>query len=50
MKDEIKLVIVLSLNTILFVSSVADLISTETQIVSTVILLIMYYCWLAIDD
>ena len=46
----IKLIIVLFLNIVLFVASVADLITTETQIVSTVILSIMYYCALFIDD
>ena len=45
-----KLIIVLFLNIVLFVASVADLITTETQIVSTVILSIMYYCALFIDD
>ena len=46
----IKLIIVLFLNIVLFVASVAELISTETQVVSTVILIIMYYCALFIDD
>ena len=46
----IKLIIVLFLNIVLFVASVADLITTETQIVSTVILSIMYYCGLFIKD
>ena len=46
----IKLIIVLFLNIVLFVASVADLITTETQIVSTVILSIMHYCALFIDD
>ena len=46
----IKLIIVLFLNIVLFVASVAELITTETQIVSTVILSIMYYCALFIDD
>ena len=45
-----KLIIAISLNTILFVASAANLITTETQIVSTVILSIMYYCALFIDD
>ena len=45
-----KLIIVLFLNIVLFVASVAELITTETQIVSTVILSIMYYCALFIDD
>ena len=46
----IKLIIVMSLNVMLFVASVAELITTETQGVSTVILIIMYYCRLFIDD
>ena len=45
-----KSIIAISLNTILFVASVAELITTETQVVSTVILIIMYYCGLFIDD
>ena len=45
-----KLIIVMFLNVMLFVASVAELISTETQIVSTVILIITYYCGLYIDD
>ena len=46
----IKLIIAISLNTMLFVASVADLITTETQVVSTVILIIMSYCGLFIKD
>ena len=46
----IKLIIVMFLNIMLFGASVCDLITTETQIVSTVILLITYYCGLLIDD
>ena len=46
----IKLIIVMFLNVMLFVASVAELITTETQVVSTVILTIMYYCGLFIDD
>ena len=46
----IKLIIVMFLNVMLFLASVADLITTETQVVSTVILSIMYYCALFIDD
>ena len=46
----IKLIIVLFLNIVLFVASVADLITTETQIVSTVILIIVYYCVIFFDD
>ena len=46
----IKLIIVVFLNVMLFVASVADLITTETQVVSTVILIIMYYCGLFIED
>ena len=45
-----KLTIVVFLNIVLFVASVAELITTETQAVSTVILIIMYYCGLYIDD
>ena len=45
-----KLIIVMFLNVMLFLASVAELITTETQIVSTVILSIMYYCALFIDD
>lgn len=46
----IKLIIVMFLNVLLFVASVAELITTETQVVSTVILIIMYCCGLFIDD
>ena len=46
----IKLIIVMFLNVMLFVASVAELITTETQVVSTVILIFMYYCGLYIDD
>ena len=46
----IKLIIVVFLNVMLFVASVAELITTETQVVSTVILIIMYYCGLFIED
>ena len=46
----IKLIIVMFLNVMLFVASVAELITTETQIVSTVILIFMYWCGLFIDD
>ena len=45
-----KLIIVMFLNVMLFVASVAELITTETQVVSTVILIIMYYCGLFFDD
>ena len=45
-----KLTIVVFLNVMLFVASVADLIATETQVVSTVILIIMYYCVIFFDD
>ena len=45
-----KLIIVMFLNVMLFVASVAELITTETQIVSTVILIFMYYCGLFIKD
>ena len=46
----IKLIIVMFLNVMLFVASVANLITTETQVVSTVILLIVYYCVIFFDD
>ena len=46
----IKLIIVLFLNIVLFVASVAELITTETQVVSTVILIFMYYCVIFFDD
>ena len=46
----IKLIIVVFLNVMLFVASVANLISTETQVVATVVLIIMYYCGLFIKD
>ena len=45
-----KLIIVMFLNVMLFVASVADLISTEIQIVSAVILIIVYYCVIFFDD
>ena len=45
-----KLIIVMFLNVMLFVASVAELITTETQVVSTVILILMYYCGLFIKD
>ena len=45
-----KLIIAITLNTILFVASVANLITTETQVVSTVTLIIMYYCGRFIED
>ena len=45
-----KLIVAVSLNTILFVASVAELITTETQVVSTVVLIFMYYCGLFIKD
>ena len=46
----IKLIIGMFLNVMLFVASVANLITTETQVVSTVILLIVYYCVIFFDD
>ena len=46
----IKLIIVMFLNVMLFVATVAELITTETQIVSAVILVIVYWCGLFIDD
>ena len=40
-----KLIIVMFLNVMLFVASVAGLIATETQIISTLVLVITYlYC------
>ena len=49
MKDGIKLSIVLSLNLILFVLAMMDVISGETFMVSLVVLLITYYSFLFID-
>lgn len=46
----IKFVIVLFLNLLLLVAMLGNLITTETQIVSTVILVIVYWCGLFIDD
>ena len=43
MKDGIKLAIVLSLNLVLFILAVMDVILGETFIVSLVVLLIVYY-------
>ena len=45
-----KLIIVMFLNVMLFVASVAELITTETQVVATVVLITMYYCGLFIKD
>lgn len=45
----LKFIIVTALNTMLYVASVAELILTETQIVSSIILLITYWCCLFID-
>lgn len=49
MKDWIKLAIVVSLNLILFILAMMDVISGETFIVSIVVLLITYYSFLFID-
>ena len=49
MKDGIKLVIVLSLNLILFTLAMVDAISGETFKVSLVVLLITYYSFEFID-
>lgn len=49
MKDWIKLAIVSSLNLILFILAMMDVISGETFIVSLVVLLITYYGFLFID-
>lgn len=49
MKDWIKLAIVSSLNLILFVLAMMDVILGETFIVSLVVLLITYYSFLFID-
>ena len=45
-----KLIIAITLNTILFVASVGDLITTETQIVSTLVLVITYLSCTNIKD
>ena len=50
MKDWIKLAIVLSLNLILFILAMLDVILGETFIVSLVVLLIVYYSFEFIDD
>ena len=49
MKDWIKLAIVSSLNLILFILAMLDVILGETFIVSLVVLLIVYYSFLFID-
>lgn len=49
MKDLIKFVIVVSLNLILFILAMMDIILGETFIVSLVVLLIVYYSFLFID-
>ena len=49
MKDWIKLVIVSSLNLILFILAMMDVILGETFIVSLAVLLIVYYSFLFID-
>lgn len=45
-----KLIIAISLNTMLFIASVAELITTETQVVSTVVLVITYLSCTNIRD
>ena len=45
-----KLIIVVVLNIIFLIACIADLISTEIQIVSAVILIIVYYCVIFFDD
>lgn len=50
MKDWIKLAIVLSLNLILFILAMMDVILGETFVVSLVVLLITYYSFGFIDD
>ena len=49
MKDGIKLAIVLSLNLILFILAMMDVILGETFIVSLAVLLIVYYSFLFVD-
>lgn len=49
MKDWIKLAIVSSLNLILFILAMMDVILGETFIVSLAVLLIVYYSFLFID-
>lgn len=46
----IKLIIAITLNTMLFVASVVDLITTETQIISTLVLVITYLSCTNIKD
>ena len=46
----IKLYIVLFLNLLLLICGLGNLITTETQVVSTVILIVMYWCGLFIED
>ena len=46
----IKSIIVLFLNLLLLVAMLGNLITTETQTVSTVILVTVYWCGLFIDD
>lgn len=50
MKDGIKLAIVLSLNLILFILAMMDVILGETFIVSLAVLLITYYSFEFIDS
>ena len=49
MKDGIKLAIVLSLNLILFILAMMDVILGETFIVSLAVLFIVYYSFLFVD-
>lgn len=46
----IKLIIAMTLNITLFVASVCDLITTETQIISTLVLVITYLSCTNIRD
>ena len=45
-----KLIFVVVLNIIFLIAYIADLIATEIQIVSVVILIIVYYCVIFFDD
>ena len=45
-----KLTIVVFLNIMFLIACIADLIATEIQIVSAVILIIVYYCVIFFDD
>ena len=45
-----KLIIVVFLNIMFLIACIADLMTTETQIVLAVILIIVYYCVIFFDD